>query len=253
MKIVAVELLRPAPRSKNGNSYIMVVTDYFTHWVEAYALPNQQAETVAPKLMQQFVCRFGTSMKLLSDQGTQFQGRLVPELCKGALRDSQWMQRSTRTLGNATTTSKYVEMLAAYLRNAFAAARKHSAEEQKRQRKVTTPWTRPFEIIKEVSGLNYRIRSIRNPRRTLLVHVNRLKPCELTSAQLCSLRQKYMEDKQQVRRDHQSKTKPRIYRPRLVWDEEDHGHDGTSTQAMVAQRPQRNRYPPVRYNDYIFY
>ncbi|KRZ85837.1 hypothetical protein T08_16408 [Trichinella sp. T8] len=170
------------------------------------------------------------------------------------------------------TTSKYVEELAAYLRNAFAAARKHSAEEQKRQRKYklpdpwsaeaskskpnrkfTTPWTGPFEIVKEVSGLNYRIRSISNPRRTLLVHVNRLKPCELTSAQLCSLRQKYNEDKQQVRRDHQSKTKPRIYRPRLVWDEEDHGYDGTSTQAMVAQRPQRNRYPPVRYNDYVFY
>ncbi|KRZ85840.1 Retrovirus-related Pol polyprotein from transposon [Trichinella sp. T8] len=82
MEIVAVELLRPAPRSKNGNSYIMVVTDYFTRWVEAYALPNQQAETVARKLMQQFVCRFGTSMKLLSDQGKQFQGRLVPKLCK---------------------------------------------------------------------------------------------------------------------------------------------------------------------------
>ncbi|KRZ83363.1 Uncharacterized protein T08_1961 [Trichinella sp. T8] len=48
----------------------MVVTDYFTRWVEAYELPNQQAETVARKLVQQFLCR------------TQFQGRLVPKLCK---------------------------------------------------------------------------------------------------------------------------------------------------------------------------
>ncbi|KRX12747.1 hypothetical protein T07_12394 [Trichinella nelsoni] len=77
-------------------------------------------------------------------------------------------------------------------------------------------------------------------------------PCKLTSAQPCSLRQKDNEDKKQVRSDHQSKTKPRIYRPRLVWDEEDHRHDGTSTQAMVAQRPQRNRNPPVRCNDYVF-
>ncbi|KRZ47585.1 Retrovirus-related Pol polyprotein from transposon [Trichinella nativa] len=82
MEIVAVDILGPVPRSKNGNSYIMVVTNYFTRWVEAYALPNQQAETVARKLVQQFVCRFGTPIKLLSDQGTQFQGRLVTELCK---------------------------------------------------------------------------------------------------------------------------------------------------------------------------
>ncbi|KRX75070.1 Transposon Ty3-I Gag-Pol polyprotein [Trichinella sp. T6] len=65
MEIVAVDILGPVPRSKNGNSYIMVVTDYFTRWVEAYELPNQQAETVARKLVQQFLCR-----------------RLVTELCK---------------------------------------------------------------------------------------------------------------------------------------------------------------------------
>ncbi|KRX83389.1 hypothetical protein T06_14663 [Trichinella sp. T6] len=118
-----------------------------------------------------------------------------------------------------------------------------SASKSRPSRKFTTPWTGPFGIVKEVSGLNYRIRSISNPRRTLLVHVNRLKPCKLTSAQLCSLRQKDNEDKKQVRRDHQSKTKPRIYRPRLVWTEEDHGRDGTSTQAMVAPRPQRESNP----------
>ncbi|KRX56856.1 Retrovirus-related Pol polyprotein from transposon [Trichinella sp. T9] len=244
MEIVAVELLRPAPRSKNGNSYIMVVTDYFTRWVEAYAFPNQLAETVARKLMQQFVCRFGTSMKLLSDQGTQFQGRLVPKLCK-------ILGRPPRLPVDAAFNTNFG---------------KRNDHQQIRRRVGSLPpkcvrgrpetqcgGTEAAKIVKEVSGLNYRIRSISNPRRTLLVHVNRLKPCELTSAQLCSLRQKYNEDKQQVRRDHQSKTKPRIYRPRLVWDEEDHGHDGTSTQAMVAQRPQRNRYPPVRYNDYVFY
>ncbi|KRZ73213.1 hypothetical protein T10_9941 [Trichinella papuae] len=119
--------------------------------------------------------------------------------------------------------------------------------------KFATPWTGPFEIVKQVSGLNYRIRSISNPRRTLLVHVNRLKPCKLTSAELCSLRQKENEDKKQVRRDHQPKTKPRIYRPRLVWAEEEHGRDSTSLQATAAQRSQRKRNPPVRYNDYVLY
>ncbi|OUC42044.1 hypothetical protein D917_10486, partial [Trichinella nativa] len=51
-----------------------------------------------------------------------------------------------------------------------------SASKSRPSRKFTTPWTGPFGIVKEVSGLNYCIRSISNPRRTLLVHVNRLKP-----------------------------------------------------------------------------
>ncbi|KRX14614.1 Retrovirus-related Pol polyprotein from transposon [Trichinella nelsoni] len=330
----------------------MVVTDYFTRWVEAYALPNQKAETVARKLVQQFVCRFGTPMKLLSDQGTQFQGRLVTELCKllgiEKIRTTAYhpqcdcmVERFNRTLammlttameeaqdydwetpipqvcfaynasvhettgyapfemmfgrpprlpvdaafnknmGKEMSTSRYVEELAAHLRNAFAAARKHSAEEQKRQRyyynrkagnmnyqtheavwlycpvnkgkrnrKFATPWTGPFQIIEQFSGVNYRIRSIGSPRRTQLVHVNRLKRCKLTPAQLCSIRQKYNGNKEQDRRESQFNTKLRTY---LVWAEEDHGHHGTSTEAMVAQRPQRNRDPPVRYNDYVFY
>ncbi|KRX75069.1 hypothetical protein T06_6313 [Trichinella sp. T6] len=37
-------------------------------------------------------------------------------------------------MGKEMTTCKYVEELAAHFRNAFAAARKHSVEEQKRQR-----------------------------------------------------------------------------------------------------------------------
>ncbi|KRZ05207.1 hypothetical protein T11_9163 [Trichinella zimbabwensis] len=62
------------------------------------------------------------------------------------------------------------------------------------------------------------------------------------------LRQKDNENKKQVRHDHQPKTKPRIYRPRLVWAEEDHGRDSTSPQAMAAQRPQRKRNPPLTHH-----
>ncbi|KRZ81839.1 hypothetical protein T08_5280 [Trichinella sp. T8] len=142
------------------------------------------------------------------------------------------------------TTCKYVEELAAHIRNAFAATRKHSVEEQKRQRyyynrkagntnyqtheavwlycpvnkgkrnmKFATPCTGPFEIIEQVSGVNYRIRSFGSPRRTQLVHVNRLKRCKLTPAQLCSIRQKCNGNKEQERRDSQFNTKPRTYRP----------------------------------------
>ena len=49
MQVVAVDILGPLPESTAGNSYILVVGDYFTKWLEAYAIPNQEAITVAKK------------------------------------------------------------------------------------------------------------------------------------------------------------------------------------------------------------
>jgi len=37
----------------------------FTKWPEVYAIPNQEALTVADALVNNFFCRFGIPMKLL--------------------------------------------------------------------------------------------------------------------------------------------------------------------------------------------
>ena len=39
-QIMAVDLLRPLPKSTKGNCYVMVVGDYFSRWMEALAIPN---------------------------------------------------------------------------------------------------------------------------------------------------------------------------------------------------------------------
>lgn len=50
LQIVAMDILGPLPESEAGNSYILVVDDYFTKWMEVYPLPNQEAATVAKKI-----------------------------------------------------------------------------------------------------------------------------------------------------------------------------------------------------------
>ena len=45
--------------SNNGNCHLLVLVDYLTHWVEVYPLPDQCAETVAQKMMCDFICWFG--------------------------------------------------------------------------------------------------------------------------------------------------------------------------------------------------
>ena len=82
LQIVATDILGPLPKSQNGNMYVLVASDYFTRWAEAYAIPNQEAETVAKKLTNEMFCRFSIPEQLHSDQGRQFESKLVSEMCK---------------------------------------------------------------------------------------------------------------------------------------------------------------------------
>ena len=66
---VAVDILGPLPESESGNKYLLLVADYFTKLAEAYALPNQEAITVAEVFVREYVCRFGVPLELHSDQG----------------------------------------------------------------------------------------------------------------------------------------------------------------------------------------
>ena len=78
---VAMDILGPLPRTERGNQYIVIVTDYFTKWVEAYSLPDIKAKTVASVFVDGFICRFGTPVSIHTDQGPQFEARLFKEVC----------------------------------------------------------------------------------------------------------------------------------------------------------------------------
>nr|GEW39831.1 reverse transcriptase domain-containing protein [Tanacetum cinerariifolium] len=58
----------PFPNSK-GNKYILVVVDYLSKWVEAKALPTNDARVVI-KFLKSLFARFGTPKAIISDRGT---------------------------------------------------------------------------------------------------------------------------------------------------------------------------------------
>ena len=51
----------PLPKSERGNKYILVITDLFNEWVEAFALAVTDSETLASVLVDAVVCRYGVS------------------------------------------------------------------------------------------------------------------------------------------------------------------------------------------------
>ena len=82
MQVVAVDIMGPLPESEAGNSYVLVAGDYFTKWAEVYAIPNQEATTIAQKLTDEMFCRFSPPEQLHSDQGRQFESHVIHEICK---------------------------------------------------------------------------------------------------------------------------------------------------------------------------
>ena len=79
---VALDIAGPFPVTKAGNRYVLVVMDYFTKWPEAFGLPNQEAVTVATKLVNEVFCRFGVPLEMHSDQGRNFESQVFQEVCK---------------------------------------------------------------------------------------------------------------------------------------------------------------------------
>jgi transposase InsO family protein len=70
------------PVTTRRNKYILVIGDHFTKWIEAYPLPNQEDETVARKIVSEFVCRYGAFRQFHTDTGTNFESNVVKEVCK---------------------------------------------------------------------------------------------------------------------------------------------------------------------------
>ena len=58
-----------------------MAADCFTKWVEVYGIPNQEAVTVAVKLVAEMFCRFSPPEQVHSDQGRQFELELLKQIC----------------------------------------------------------------------------------------------------------------------------------------------------------------------------
>jgi len=72
----------PLPTSSQGNKYILVVTDMFTKWVEAFPLQDTTTITLTTILLNDIVCRYGVPSSLHSDQGANLCSSVIQSLCQ---------------------------------------------------------------------------------------------------------------------------------------------------------------------------
>ncbi|GKA12622.1 reverse transcriptase domain-containing protein [Tanacetum coccineum] len=108
--IWGLDFMGPFPDSR-GNKYILVTVDYVSKWVEAQALPINDARVLV-KFLKGLFARFGVPKALISDRGTHFCN---PQLEKALLRYGVTHRISTayypQTNGQTEVTNRAIKRI----------------------------------------------------------------------------------------------------------------------------------------------
>ena len=81
MELLAMDFLS-LEKGKGGYENILVVTDAFTKFAWAFPARNQKATTVAKLIWERILMHYGFPKRLHSDQGRDFESRLIKDLCR---------------------------------------------------------------------------------------------------------------------------------------------------------------------------
>ena len=79
---IAVDILDTRKLTSRKFQYILVISDYFTKYTDAFPLRRHTAPVVADTIMRRWIAYHGVPKQLHSDQGTEFEGHLIKALSK---------------------------------------------------------------------------------------------------------------------------------------------------------------------------
>lgn len=74
-EIISTDLMGPFPRSKHGNTSILVVTDYHSKFSLFFPLRKASAESVARKIESEIFLLFGVPRIVMCDNGPQYRSK----------------------------------------------------------------------------------------------------------------------------------------------------------------------------------
>lgn len=78
---VHMDIVGPLPSSE-GYSYLLTMIDRFSRWTEAIPMRNMTAEVVCRAFYDNWISRFGVPDIITTDQGVQFEGRIMQGLVR---------------------------------------------------------------------------------------------------------------------------------------------------------------------------
>uniref|UniRef100_A0A3Q2XXG7 Gypsy retrotransposon integrase-like protein 1 n=1 Tax=Hippocampus comes TaxID=109280 RepID=A0A3Q2XXG7_HIPCM len=81
LELVCMDYLSIEPDSRDTRN-VLVLTDHFTKFAIAVPTRDQRAKTVAKALWDNLIIPYGFPCRLLSDQGRDFESKLIKDLCE---------------------------------------------------------------------------------------------------------------------------------------------------------------------------
>lgn len=111
-QIIAVDILGPLPRSKKGNCYLLVISDWFSKYTLLHPMRKATAENIIKFMENEIFLVFGVPQFIICDNGTQFAGKEFKKLAENYQVQKIWynaryhpqcnfVERVNRTIGAA--------------------------------------------------------------------------------------------------------------------------------------------------------
>ncbi|CDQ62561.1 unnamed protein product [Oncorhynchus mykiss] len=79
-EILGIDIFGPFQKTQQGNSSVVIVTDYFSKWVEAFPIQKRDALSVA-RCISTSIFRFGAAKTVISTQSVDFCDEVTKHLC----------------------------------------------------------------------------------------------------------------------------------------------------------------------------
>ena len=81
LELVHLDYLKIEP-SKGNIENVLVITDHFTRYAQAFPSKTQTALATAKLLWNNFILHYGFPSKFITDQGRNFESELIEHLCQ---------------------------------------------------------------------------------------------------------------------------------------------------------------------------
>ena len=90
LELVHLDYLTIGEKGTDKTVNVLIITDHFTKYAQAFITPKQTAHVTAKVFWEQFLVHYGWPAKIISDQGRSFENKLFKELCNIAQVQKLW-------------------------------------------------------------------------------------------------------------------------------------------------------------------